>query len=256
MDLHFDLSLTKNYKSNSQIARVLTEEWVARNLYCPVCGQVAIRHATANAPVKDFFCEKCQSQYELKSKKIDSSNFSTTIPDGEYRTMMERINALDNPSFLFLHYNRYEVNNLIIVPKCFFVPQIIIKRPPLPTTARRCGWEGCNIQLGEIPNFAKIPIIKDGVPEPIERVVASYNKIYTLQTKNVEARSWQFDILLCIEKLEQNFTLNDMYKFSEILKNKHTANNHIHDKIRQQLQVLRDKGIIEFKGGGHYRKLV
>ena len=30
---------------------------------------------------------------------------------------------------------------------------------------------------------------------------------------------------------------------------------HIKEKIRQQLQVLRDKGLIEFLGNGHYRKV-
>ncbi|RJQ53985.1 MAG: restriction endonuclease, partial [Nitrospiraceae bacterium] len=29
-------------------------------------------------------------------------------------------------------------------------------------------------------------------------------------------------------------------------------NKHIRPKIRQQLQILRDKGIVEFKGQGRY----
>ena len=33
------------------------------------------------------------------------------------------------------------------------------------------------------------------------------------------------------------------------------ANNFIKDKIRQQLQLLRDKGIIEFVGRGNYKKV-
>jgi len=33
----------------------------------------------------------------------------------------------------------------------------------------------------------------------------------------------------------------------------HPKNKHIPDKIRQQLQVLRDHGIIEFLGRGEYR---
>ena len=32
-------------------------------------------------------------------------------------------------------------------------------------------------------------------------------------------------------------------------------NRHVRDKIRQQLQVLRDLGLIEFRGRGHYRLL-
>lgn len=46
-----------------------------------------------------------------------------------------------------------------------------------------------------------------------------------------------------------------MYNFINELTLKHPENKHIKDKIRQQLQLLRDKGIIEFRGRGHYRKL-
>lgn len=46
-----------------------------------------------------------------------------------------------------------------------------------------------------------------------------------------------------------------MYKFEEKLKTKYPNNNFIKDKIRQQLQILRDKGIIEFSTRGNYKKI-
>jgi type II restriction enzyme len=46
-----------------------------------------------------------------------------------------------------------------------------------------------------------------------------------------------------------------MYQFENKLKIKHPNNNFIKDKIRQQLQVLRDKGLIEFVGRGKYKKV-
>ena len=54
-------------------------------------------------------------------------------------------------------------------------------------------------------------------------------------------------------------TENDGYNavqlgFGEV-KEKHINNNHIEAKIRQQLQLLRDKGYIEFLERGHYRKI-
>ena len=63
------------------------------------------------------------------------------------------------------------------------------------------------------------------------------------------------DTLHLVERLDETFTLNQMYAFVEELKQKHPDNNHIFDKIRQQLQFLRDKGIIEFKGRGIYKKI-
>lgn len=43
--------------------------------------------------------------------------------------------------------------------------------------------------------------------------------------------------------------------FEEELQEKYPKNNHVKDKIRQKLQVLRDNGYIEFMGNGEYRKL-
>ncbi len=255
MNLRFHTSLAEGYKSASQIARVLTEDWLAHNMYCPICGKVTIRHAEPNAPVKDYVCDSCKSQYELKSKRTESDSFQSTVADSVYKTMIDRITSLDNPSFFFMHYDRYEVNNLVIVPKCFFTPNVIEKRKALSDDARRAGWEGCNILMREIPATAKIPIILNRQVVPIENVVSQYNKIYNLQTRSVESRGWLMDTLHLVERLEGTFTLNQMYAFCEELKMKHPNNNHIQDKIRQQLQFLRDKGIIEFKERGVYKKI-
>lgn len=255
MDLHFNISLSTGYKSGSQIARILTEDWLARNMYCPICGEKAIQRGEPNAPVKDYVCENCKSQYELKSKKSSTTHFNATVADGVYRTMISRITSLDNPSFFFMHYDHYEVNNLIIVPKCFFIPDIIEKRPPLQEKDRRAGWEGCNILMKRIPNIAKIPVIKDGVPLPVKDVVSMYNKVYYLQTKSLSNRGWLVDTLRLVERLGSNFTLDEMYNFVPELQNKYPENHHIHDKIRQQLQFLRDKGLIEFISRGRYRRL-
>ena len=255
MDLRFNTSLAEGYKSASQIARVLTEDWLAHNMYCPICGELTIRRAEPNAPVKDFVCNNCKSQYELKSKKNDSDRFQSTVADGVYGTMIDRITSLDNPSFFFMHYNRYEVNNLIIVPKCFFTPDIIEKRNALSNNARRAGWEGCNILMQRIPATAKIPIILNGVTMPVADVISKYKRVYSLQTKSMESRGWLVDTLHLVERLEETFTLKQMYDFCDELKIKHPNNNHIKDKIRQQLQYLRDKGFVEFKGNGVYKRI-
>lgn len=255
MNLQFNTSLAEGYKSASQIARVLTEDWLAHNMYCPICGELTIRRAEPNAPVKDFVCNNCKSQYELKSKKNDSDRFQSTVADGVYGTMIDRITSLDNPSFFFMHYNRYEVNNLIIVPKCFFTPDIIEKRNALSNNARRAGWEGCNILMQRIPATAKIPIILNGVTMPVADVISKYKRVYSLQTKSMESRGWLVDTLHLVERLEETFTLKQMYDFCEELKIKHPNNNHIKDKIRQQLQYLRDKGFVEFKGNGVYKRI-
>lgn len=43
------------------------------------------------------------------------------------------------------------------------------------------------------------------------------------------------------------FSLAEVYKFQNLLGKIHPANKHLDAKIRQQLQVLRDFGVIEFQ---------
>ena len=60
MDLHFNQSLAKGYHCGSQISRVVTEDWMARNMFCPVCGAPVLGQYEANKPVADFFCDECK----------------------------------------------------------------------------------------------------------------------------------------------------------------------------------------------------
>lgn len=256
MNLSFDLININNYKSKSQMARVLTENWMENNMFCPVCGELILKHYQANRPVADFFCEECKSEYELKSqeKKIPSLNI---IPDGCYTTMIQRINSLNNPHlFVLTHYNQ-KVNNLIFIPNFFFTPAIIIKRPPLKESARRAGWVGCNINISAVPTDAKISIITDGKLTSIQRVVSSYNRLLSLRTDKLQNRGWLMDTMVCIDLIHSDsFSLKDIYQFENMLKIKHPKNSHIKDKVRQQLQILRDKGFIEFTSRGNYRKVI
>lgn len=64
-------------------------------------------------------------------------------------------------------------------------------------------------------------------------------------------------MLKCVYMIEdKDFTLDHIYRFEELLARKHPDNHNVKDKIRQQLQMLRDNGITEFTGRGHYRKII
>lgn len=78
--------------------------------------------------------------------------------------------------------------------------------------------------------------------------------LFLREEKEVSAKGWLLDIIRSIEKLEkQEFTLDDIYVFENELSKKHPDNYHIKDKIRQQLQILRDKGYLNFVSRGYYR---
>ena len=66
MNLNFNIDLARGYKSNSQIARILTENWVKENSYCPCCGENPLNEFENNRPVADFYCKKCNEEFELK----------------------------------------------------------------------------------------------------------------------------------------------------------------------------------------------
>ena len=253
MDLKFNQQLASAYKSPSQIIRVLSEAWVAKQSYCPNCSAEPLVEFTNNQPVADFYCANCNEEFELKSKKAKLSHI---VNDGAYATMIERINSKDNPSFFFLTYSQeYKVNNFLIIPKQFFQPDMIIKRKPLSVTAQRAGWVGCNIDLRKVPESGKVFLVKDQQLIPRDNVTEQFQKTLFLRTKSIASRGWTLDVWQCIDRLEDSFSLNQVYAFADLLKLKYPENNHIKDKIRQQLQILRDRGIIEFIQRGHYQKL-
>lgn len=256
MDLHFNQTLASGYQSGSQISRVLTEDWLGRNMFCPVCGAPILEHYKANKPVADFFCDDCKSDFELKSKESKTAKVGDKIVDGAYGTMIERITSLRNPNLFVMTYADWTVNNLLIIPKFFFVPDVIEKRKPLADTARRAGWVGCNIEIGGIPDSGKIFIIKNGREEDKSKVVDQYQRTISLQTSKMESRGWLMDVLKCVERIPNaDFSTDDIYSFADELQLKHPDNNFVKDKIRQQLQYLRDKGFLKFTSRGHYQKV-
>lgn len=253
MNLQFDIKLADKYNSNSQIARVLTENWVLNNSYCPSCGESPLNEFENNRPVADFYCKKCNEEFELKSKK---GKLSTIINDGAYESMIKRITSDTNPNFFFLTYDKNTVNNFLVIPKQFFTPEIIIKRKPLSISAKRAGWVGCNIDISKVPESGRIFIVENSKIIEQEKVQIKLKSTDFLRSKSLEARGWILDILNCVEEIKKrSFTLDELYAFENKLKIKYTNNNHIKDKIRQQLQFLRDKGLIEFNGRGNYKKI-
>lgn len=134
------------FDSPSQNARVWTEGWVARSLFCPNCGAATISQFPANRKVADFECRSCSEEFELKAHR---GRFGAKVMDGEYATKLRRLAAANNPSLMVLRYDRarMSVTDLIVVPKHFFTPEIIEARKPLGPNARRAGWQGSHIRM-------------------------------------------------------------------------------------------------------------
>jgi type II restriction enzyme len=241
------------FSSPSQSARVWTESWVRKEVYCPNCGQSNIEKYPNNQPVADFFCSSCKEDFELKSQK---NQFSAKVTDGAFGAMCKRLASGNNPNLLLLNYDlkQFGVTNLFVVPKHFFVREIIEERPPLAPTARRAGWVGCNIRLDHVPKAGKIFLVRDGQPLPKDDVLTEWNRTLFLREERAESRGWLIEVMKCVDQIGRSeFELSDVYAFEDQLRRLYPNNRHIKEKIRQQLQVLRDQGYLQFLSRGLYR---
>jgi type II restriction enzyme len=252
MKLGFEESQT-TYTSGSQNARVWTEAWVSAWAYCPHCGNAKMSQFANNKPLADFLCATCNEEFELKSQK---GKFGAKVADGAYKTKCERLAADNNPNLLLMNYDlkSLAVVNLFIIPKHFFVRDIIEERKPLKATARRAGWVGSNILLKEVPNSGKIHIVQNGIIRPKDVVLGDWQKTLFLRDESPETRGWLLDVMKCVESLgKRDFTLDELYAFERHLGELYPGNQNVKPKIRQQLQYLRDRGFIDFVSRGNYR---
>jgi type II restriction enzyme len=207
-----------------------------------------------NSPVADLRCPRCSDEYELKSTK---GRFGTRITDGAYATMRERLLARNNPHLMLLAYDaaRHEATDIFVVPRHFFVLDLIEERKPLAPTARRAGWIGCNINIGRIPQSGRIALLKDRAWVPRETVREQWASTLFLSSASLDARGWLLEVMKSVEAIGRaEFTLDEVYASEERLQAMYPGNHNVRPKIRQQLQVLRDHGYLDFTGRGTYRR--
>lgn len=252
MEKFLDKKLALDYKNNSQKIRVMSESWAKENIFCPNCG-LNISNYENNKPVADFYCKNCLEDFELKSKK---GKIGKKIPAGAYSKITERLESLEKPNFFFMGYllEDYFISDFFVVPKYFFIPEIIEKRKALSENAKRAGWIGSNILFSKIPNSGKIYYIENGKEFSKKEVLEKWQKTaFVKEIKKDELKGWIFDILNCVESLsKKEFELKEIYQFEKDLKILHPENKNIKAKIRQQLQFLRNKNYLKFLEKGKY----
>lgn len=251
MNLQCRIDLGSRYKAGSQIARVLTEEWCARELYCPVCISPQLSASRANHPAVDFMCPRCEQPFQLKSRRTSTA---TKIVDSAYSSMIAAIRSNRAPNLLLLEYSSlWLVHNLLLIPRFFFSENTIEKRKALGPHARRAGWVGCNILLTRIPQDGRISIVSAGLAAEPRQVRAEFSRVSGLEDVPPVVRGWTVEVLSAIRRLgKENFSLSELYEREDEFKTAHPRNFNIRPKIRQQLQILRDVGLIVFVGPGKY----
>jgi type II restriction enzyme len=253
VDLHLPTAGLERYKSASQRARIGTESWGAANFFCPACKSPRLRPSPQGTAAIDYVCPACGSPFQLKSQ---SKPFGARIVDAAYSEMKRAILEDRTPNLFVLHYDldTWTVRTVLLVPHFAFALSAVERRKPLASTARRAGWVGCNILLDKIPVHARISIVSEGTTHAPREVRSFYNRLRPLEKLQVEKRGWTLDVLQVVQSLGKlDFTLADVYAHADALARLHPQNAHVRDKIRQQLQVLRDLALLDFLGGGSYR---
>jgi len=222
-------------------------------MYCPACSNEGLRNSPDSARVVDFACDSCGAEYQLKSTK---GRFGAKVPDAAYEPMMRRISANNSPHFAFLRYSTdtWRVQDLLLVPGHFITASTIERRRPLSSSARRSGWVGCNIVLRSVPPDGQVLPVSRGTLVAPARVRAAWARLRWMEDEDADTRSWTADVLRCVRTIGRaRFSLADVYRFEGELSLLHPRNRNVRPKIRQQLQVLRDQGVLDFAGRGRYQ---
>jgi len=258
MNLECDAQIAATFSSRSQQVRVATEAWFSAQSYCLSCTSDRLVTSRPNAKVSDFFCPACKQTYELKSSgRVEERR----IVDGAYATMIDRIESNDPPTLVLLRYVRekdscpvpWVVDRLMAIHPVFLTRAIVEPRRPLSSTARRAGWQGCNLRIDRIPRDGRILIVDSGHVADPKDVRALYKSSNRLLAVSSDTRSWTAMVLHIVREIGRTrFTLADAYSRRMQLEETFPNNRHVNAKIRQQLQVLRDLGYLHFSGRGVY----
>ena len=96
-------------------------------------------------------------------------------------------------------------------------------------------------------------MVSAGVPV-LKRVVREeFSRVKRLAEIPPSLRGWTVDVLNAVRRLgKSRFSLQELYESEEDLKALHPQNQNVRAKIRQQLQILRDLGLLDFISRGEY----
>jgi type II restriction enzyme len=121
--------------------------------------------------------------------------------------------------------------------------------------------------------------VKDCAVISETEVREQFRRLKPLKEISVAQRGWTLDVLNIVRRLPlkvgdevtslklktgkglslltssptREFTNEDVHAFARELGKLHPGNRHVRDKIRQQLQVLRDTGFLIHTGSGRWR---
>jgi type II restriction enzyme len=174
--------------------------------------------------------------------------------DGAYSTLIARIIDGTAPTLFLLQRNTsWSIESLTAIHPVFLTPSVIEKRKPLSSVAVRAGWVGCNIRLDRIGPDGEVRVVEQGRERPREEVRKQFRRFIPLAAIPPRERGWATLTIAAVRALgKKRFMLSELYGREEMFAASYPHNENVRPKIRQQLQVLRDLGLVRFEGNGQY----
>jgi type II restriction enzyme len=105
-----------------------------------------------------------------------------------------------------------------------------------------------------VPASGRITLLRERQWVAPELVRQQWRSTLFLSEASLDARGWLIEVMAAVEAIgRQEFSLDEVYASEARLQELYPANQNVQPKIRQQLQVLRDSGYLDFVGRGSYR---
>jgi len=142
----------KKWKNESKIIGEACEEYIIKNIKCIKCNFINYEKCKINEKSKDIICNNCCQNYQIKAKCVTQNQINNILSKkifktvgGEYTTTIHNINQ--NIDYIIILYEKksYNIKNILYIQSESINTECIIPRNPLSATARRAGWQGCNI---------------------------------------------------------------------------------------------------------------
>lgn len=156
-ELISQIKLQNNWKSESRLVGEACEYYVKNEVKCFRCKSNNFEKCKTNEKSKDLICITCNQMYQIKAKcitckQVDNikckGKFNTI--GGEYSTTLNNIN--EKIDYIIILYEKlsYKILSMLYITNENISSKCIIPRKPLSSTAKRAGWQGCNIIFDNI----------------------------------------------------------------------------------------------------------
>tara|TARA_Y100000385_G_scaffold218810_1_gene228172 strand:- start:1478 stop:1984 length:507 start_codon:yes stop_codon:yes gene_type:complete len=163
MSLEFYINKVKEqnplWKNNSRIIGRAAEIYSCEKIKCIKCNEMNWLECNVNEKSKDQICKNCGKKYQIKCKNISEKSYNNIKKNDEFKTIGAEYNTtlknIENQiDYIIILYKKInnDILGIIHIKSDNITYNNIIPRKPLSNSAKRAGWQGCNLHFTNI-NF-------------------------------------------------------------------------------------------------------